>query len=666
MTLDNPGLLTPGRIGPMELSGRILQAPMSRGLCNRDGSVTQRFVDFLEARAAGGAPLVSTDGANVDTVGDSHRASLGIHDDSLIPGLARVADAVHGHGSKFGIQLFFSGRVGRQWVSFRQPVSASAVPYVGAVPASYPREMSVEDIEHLIDLFAQGARRAVSAGADAVWIHAAHGYVLSAFLSPLTNQRTDQFGGTLRRRAEFPMRIVRAVREAIGPDIALLYRLNADDYRPGGVDVDSAIEIAQLLVDESVDLLDVTGGTYESKEYTMQWASEPPGGFVDNALRIKAALGDRVKVSVVQKMNDPAVAEAALAQGLDFVSMARGFHADPDFVQKLREGRPADIIPCIACLRCLDLFATHGEQPVGCTTNPATSDERRRRIGIAPRPQRLLVVGGGVAGMEAAVRAARAGHEVELHERGSRLGGQVVLAARTAPDFRKFVDYLTGQLAELAIPVEFGSEVDVDLIRAKAPDVVVCATGAKPGPWFWTMDDSIPRSDLLGVYEAPVGPGDRIVLIGGDWRGSMTALDLARRGAQVWIVEPRLELAFDAPPAARARTAGFVAEQPGITVLLETTVELVADGVLTLQSRDEYSVLEGVTRIVTAEVMADNDLAEALVMLEPELPVHRIGDALRPRDMYFATQDAADAVERIGLRSAFSTDRSHAGAAHDA
>ncbi|OJX62445.1 MAG: hypothetical protein BGO95_09790 [Micrococcales bacterium 73-13] len=146
----------------------------------------------------------------------------------------------------------------------------------------------------------------------------------------------------------------------------------------------------------------------------------------------------------------------------------------------------------------------------------------------------------------------------------------------------------------------------------------------------------------------------------------MTALDLARRGAQVWIVEPRLELAFDAPPAARARTAGFVAEQPGITVLLETTVELVADGVLTLQSRDEYSVLEGVTRIVTAEVMADNDLAEALVMLEPELPVHRIGDALRPRDMYFATQDAADAVERIGLRSAFSTDRSHAGAAHDA
>ncbi|OJX62444.1 MAG: hypothetical protein BGO95_09785 [Micrococcales bacterium 73-13] len=650
MTLDNPGLLTPGRIGAMELSGRILQAPMSRGLGNRDGSVTQRFIDFCEARAAGGAPLVTTDGANIDNLGNSHRSGLSIHDDSMIPGLARVAEAVHRHGSKFGIELFFSGRVGRQWVSFRQPVSASAVPYVGAVPASYPREMSVEEIEHLIDLHVQGARRAVAAGADAIWLHGGHGYLISAFISPLTNQRTDQFGGTLERRAEFARRIVRGVREAVGPDIALLYRLNAMDYRPGGTDLDSAIEVAHLLADDSVDLIDVTGGTYESKEYSMQDASQPHGGFVGNALKVKASLGDRVKVSVVQKMNDPEVAEFVLAQGIDFVSMARGFHADPDFVRKVREGRRADIIPCIACLRCLDLFGLQG-QPVGCTTNPGTSDERRRRIGIAPRPRRVLVVGGGVAGMEAAVRAARSGHEVELHERGSRLGGQVLLAARTAPDFQKFVGYLTGQLAELGVRIEFGSEVDVELVRAKAPDAVVCATGAKPGPWFWTMDDSIPRSDLFGAYSAPVGAEDRIVLIGGDWRGSMTALDLARRGAQVWIVEPGMELASDAPPATKGRVTGLVNGHPGITVLVETTVELVADGAVTLQSRDEYSALEGVTRIVTAEVVAANDLAEALAVLEPELPVHRVGDGLRPRDMYFATQDAADAVELIGLQS---------------
>jgi len=660
------GLLAPGRIGPMELSSRIIQAPVATALADRDGSLTQRGVDYLEARAAGGASLVSVEGANIAMLGTGHRANLGLYRDELIPGFARAAEAVHRHGAKLAVQIQFNGRQGRQHVAFRQPVAPSSVPCMVGSPASYPRAMSVEELEHLIELHVRAARRAATAGADAIWVHGCHGYLISSFLSPLTNQRTDEFGGTLRRRAEFPLRVVRGIREAIGPDIALLYRMNGSDYRPGGVDIEMAAEFAAMLAEEPVDLIDVSGGTYEARHITFQGPWDPPGGFVSNALRIKEAVGDRVKVSVVQKLSDPEVAESVLAQGLDFVSIGRGLHADPDYVRKVREGRRADIVPCISCLACLDLFGTPGATAL-CATNPDTTDERRRRIAPAPRPQRLLVVGGGVAGMEAAVRAARAGHEVELHERGSRLGGQVVLAARTAPDFRKFVDYLTGQLAELAIPVEFGSEVDVDLIRAKAPDVVVCATGAKPGPWFWTMDDSIPRSDLLGVYEAPVGPEDRIVLIGGDWRGSMTALDLARRGAQVWIVEPRLELAFDAPPGTtRPRLVDRVAADEAITVMTEATVELVAGGTVTLQSRDEYSVLEGVTRIVTAEVVAANDLAEALALLEPELPVYRIGDALRPRDMLSATQEAADAVERIGLRSAFSADRTHAGAAHDA
>jgi 2,4-dienoyl-CoA reductase-like NADH-dependent reductase (Old Yellow Enzyme family) len=651
-------LLSPGRIGPLELSNRILHAPMAIGLGNRDGSMRQRVVDYLEARAAGGAALVSAEGANVSMLGSGHRAALALHDDSMIAGFARAAEAVHRHGAKFAVQIQFNGRQGRQAVSFRQPVGASPVPCMVPSPPAYPRELTVAEIEDLIELHVQAARRAARAGADAIWIHGAHSYFIGSFLSPLTNLRTDEFGGTLRRRAELALRIIRQVRDAVPDGVALLYRLNACDYRPGGVDVDMAAEFAEMLTNEPVDLIDVTGGSYEARHKTFQGPADPPGGFVENALRIKQAVGDRIPVSVVQKLSDPVVGESALARGLDFVSIARGFHAEPEYVSKLRAGRADDITPCIACLACLDLYGLPG-QAAKCTTNPDAADERRRRIALAPVRRRILVAGGGVAGMEAAVRARRAGHDVELHERADRLGGQVLLAARTAPDYAKFADHLARQVDALGVRVHLGSPVDPDAVREAAPDVVVSATGAKPGPWLWDIDDSVPRADLFGAYRMPVDVDARIAVIGADWRGCMTALELVGRGARVWLIEPSLDLASDAPPATtRARVIDRVRGEEAITVLLETTVEMVADGVLSLQSRGEYDTLGGITRIVTSEVVAANDLAEALAVLYPELPVYQIGDADRPRDMVSATQGAADAIELIGLTPSLTDARS--------
>jgi 2,4-dienoyl-CoA reductase-like NADH-dependent reductase (Old Yellow Enzyme family)/NADPH-dependent 2,4-dienoyl-CoA reductase/sulfur reductase-like enzyme len=653
MSTRHPLLMSEGQIGSLTLRNRILHAPMARGMSNRDGSITQTHIDFLEARARGGAALVSTEGTYVDALGNSHAPALGIHSDEMIPGLARAAVAVHRHGARFAIELFYAGRVGRQWVPFRQPLAPAAVPSYANTPPSYPREMTRDDIDGLVDSFERAAGRAIAAGADALWIHGGHGYLLSAFMSPFTNTRTDEFGGSFMNRATVPTRIVAAVRRAAGAHVPILYRMNAEDFYPGGITLEESCQLAPLLAAAGVDLIDVTGGLYESKQFTMQDAAAPPAGFVPNALQIKEALGASARVSAVQKLNDPDVAERALEQGLDFVSMARGFHADPDFVEKVRAGRTREIVPCIACLRCLDLHGTPGSS-VQCSSNPVTGFERRRRERRADVGRRIVVIGGGVAGMDAAARLARQGHEVSLHEASGELGGQLLLARRGMPDYQKLVDYLSAELSGLDVEVVLDNPIDVEQVDAlrPVPDLVVVATGVKPGPWFWTIDPDVNTFNLPEAYARPSGQWtERVLLIGADSRSCALALDLAALGAAVDIVEPRILIAHDVHPATRARLTDRLQGCGTITVHLESTVEAVADRRPTLQSRNEWREIEPVDTVVIGEVVANNDLYEKLLRDESVFEVHAIGDCTYPRDIYAATQSSAELAERVLLGS---------------
>jgi len=647
-----PKLLSEGRIGRLRLKNRILHAPMARGMSNRDGTITQTHLDYLAARAKGGAALVTTEGVYVDPIGNSHAPALGIHSDAMIPGLRRAGELIHSFGASYGIELFYAGRVGRQWVPFRQPLGPSAVPCHANTPPSQPREMTIADIKRLVQSYVRAAERAVEAGVDLLWLHGGHGYLISAFVSPFSNRRTDEYGGSLAGRARLPLEIIAAVRAAIGPDVPIAYRLNAQEYLEGALTIDEAIPVAAMLADAGIDLIDVTGGLYETKEFSIQGSAAPQGGFVDNAVKIKESLGDRVPVSVVQKMNNPAFADEVLREhNLDFVSMARAFHADPEFVSKLEQGRAQDIIPCIACLRCLDLHGVPGST-VQCATNSATGFERRRHGQVAALSRRVTVVGGGVAGMESAVQLARQGHAVTLLEGSGQLGGQVLLSARTAPDHQKLVDYLSIQLRKHKVVVKLNVVADVAMVDDTMPDVVVIATGVKRAPWFWEVEGSPKTFHLLDAYSRPADDWEpAVVLIGGDAWSCSLAQYLATLGVDVHVVEPRPLFAHDTYAASRSRIIDQLERDERIHLYPETTVELIGEGFVTLQSRNEYSRCDGVGSVVIGERVSNNDLYEQIIATSPERELYAVGDCTYPRDIYAATQAAAEIAELIRLKS---------------
>ncbi|MBM3776403.1 MAG: NADH:flavin oxidoreductase, partial [Acidobacteria bacterium] len=398
MALDH--LLRPGKINTMHLPNRLITGPMEKSLSNRDGSLTGRYIDYLRERARGGASLIQVESTYVDTRGMGHLFQTGCHGDHVIPALSRMAKAVHAEGARVGLELYLGGRQTPAYMSQRQPSAPSVVECKVLHPAPTPREMTGDDIQEAIGLFAAAARRVREAGLDMIHLHGAHGYLLCAFLSPYSNRRADSYGGSLENRARFALEVLAAVRKVVGPDFPIGYRMTAEEYVEGGLTVADTARFAVLLAERGIDLIDISGGIYESFQMIIQGPEAPKGGFVRNASAVKKAVGDRVPVSVAQRLNDPHFANEVLRrEGLDFISLTRAFHADPHYARKVAENRVEDILPCIACHHCTNLLEAN--RAAGCAANPHTTYERARRIRPAERPRHVLVAGGGPSGMHA-------------------------------------------------------------------------------------------------------------------------------------------------------------------------------------------------------------------------------------------------------------------------
>jgi len=519
-------LFEPIRIHGLEVKNRVFMPAMHMNMASRN-KVTDQLVDFYAERARGGAGMIAVGYATVDEL-SGNPANIGAHRDEFIPGLARLAEAIQGNGARASVQLNHAGRYNFSFfLDGKQPVAPSAV--ASRMTKETPRELSLEEIEQIIQYFAQAALRVKKAGYDAVEVLSGTGYLISQFLSEVTNRRTDAYGGSFDHRMRFGLDVMRAIKEATGDEFPLVVRINGNEYMPGGLGRKELQQYARRLVEAGVNAICVNVGWHEARVPQIV-AEVPRGVFAYLSRGIKEAVD--VPVIASHRINDPDLAREMIGDGMcDMVAMGRPLIADPYLPEKARTGREREIVHCIACGQgCFDnLFQL---KPVECLCNPRAGHERETRAERAKEPKKVMVIGGGAAGMSAAAAAADLGHEVTIYDRADRLGGQLHLAG-APPGREEFVQLLRDLQAQLSVRgvrIVLNREVDVSLVEKEKPDTVILATGAVP------IRPPIPGADLPHVVQAwdvlagKVRTGKRVVIIGGGAVGTETALLLADKG----------------------------------------------------------------------------------------------------------------------------------------
>jgi 2,4-dienoyl-CoA reductase (NADPH2) len=524
--MEFPYLFSRIKINSMELKNRIVMTAMHLGY-TPEGFVTDRLADFYSLRAKGGVGLIIVGGCPIDDRG-SISGMIRIDHDRYIPGLKRLTDEVKCAGARIAAQLYQAGRyVHSSMIGGKKPVSASAVR--SSFTGETPRALEPEEIPEVQDMFVRAAVRAKDSGFDAVEILGSAGYLISQFLSPLTNLRDDRYGGSFENRMRFGLEIAEKVRRAVGDDFPVIMRLAGNDFMKGGNSNKETRIFARELERAGIDLFDITGGWHETRvpQLTM---SVPRRAYVYLAQGVKSEVSTPVLAS--NRINDPHIGEEILRNGeADLVTMARALIADPDLPNKAKDGNFNLIYHCVACNQgCFDrIFES---QPVTCLVNPRAGVERETEIKVSDRQKKVLVIGGGPSGMKAASTAAERGHKVTLAEKDKQLGGQLLLN-RFIPGRSEFVSVaadLIENLHALGVGIVMGIEVDSAFVKENNPDVVIIATGARQLiPDIKGMEDKkvIMAWDLLS---GKIKAGKRAAIVGGNVVGLESAIYLANQG----------------------------------------------------------------------------------------------------------------------------------------
>ena len=529
-------LFEPIHIGTMVVKNRIGMAPMFTKYASESGEVTDKLIEYFVSRAEGGVGLIVVENACIDwSTGRGDGNPVAIHHDRFRPGLHELAKAVQRHGVKIVPEIHHAGRqTFSHNLDIDQPLAPS--PVKSMVGGDMPRAMTEEEIEEAIQNYADAARRAKESGFDGVEVHAAHGYLISEFLSPKTNMRSDRWGGSLENRARFAVEVVRRIRREVGPDFPLLYRFSAEESTPHSLSLREGLEYAKLLETEGVDCFDVTHGDYESiKHFPMQ--GDPKDQLVYLAEAVKHAVA--VPVIAVGSLGfDPDIAHKVVKDGkADLVHFGRELLADPDLPNKIRNNQLAEIRNCIRCNECTG--SIDKGHFLTCAVNPRCGYEYKDLEKNGTTSKRIVVIGAGPAGLEFSVDAAARGHEVTLLEKNDHLGGLLKAASLPAykkPEISALLNYYKVLLNKHQVDVQLGAVATVDRIADLHPDIVVLAVGSTPMelPFSGAHFSEIGIEKMMDGAE---GIGTHVCIIGGSGVGIDMAMFMKEKGKEVTIIE---------------------------------------------------------------------------------------------------------------------------------
>jgi 2,4-dienoyl-CoA reductase-like NADH-dependent reductase (Old Yellow Enzyme family)/thioredoxin reductase len=642
-----PNLFSPIRLGDTVFRNRIFGAPTGAQDLSPDGFPVPDTCSYYERKAMGGAATVTVGECMVDSkrgMGGAHHFIL--DDPMCLAPMSALANAISRHGAVASVELQHAGM-------FARSSHAKGAPLYGPVACinSYGlevEEMPAEVIKETIECYGDAAVRAKQCGFGMVMIHGGHGWLLSQFISSKINTRRDEWGGSLENRMRFPLAVIENIRKKAGRSFPIEFRISGSECNPGGYDIDEGIQIAKML-DGKVDLIHVSAGNHEVPE---AFVITHPTMFLPDGVNVKyaAEIKKHVKtpVATVGALADPELMEEILASGkADVVEMARGLIADPDLPHKARTGRTDEINTCMRCLACFSNLINTGH--FCCAINPVIGHETELRLEIpAAEKKKVLIVGGGVGGMQAALTASQRGHKVILCEKTGRLGG-VLRCEEKVPFKRKLEEYLDRQalmISRAPIDVRLNTEVTPSFARETGADVIIAAIGAVPIKPDLPGIDGENVTGAIDAYLNPEKTGKRVVVLGGGLVGVELGIFLSGLGRKVTIIEMLPELNFG-ENFLHGKGLGYQIIENGIeTALSAKAVEITKKGVLA-ESPDKTVLYEADTVIYAVGQRPLWEEADALRFCAPEF--HQIGDCLVPKHIQAATSAAFHIVRDIGI-----------------